>query len=101
MRTTPDGVTGVRTRSLRRPSARFAQGPDGARDHRTFRRIRAARLEELISASRPAPAVEAGSDSGSGSSGESGTASPGQSEPPTGPEPGSSDRGSGMGGSPL
>ena len=31
---------------------------DRARDHRTFRRIRAARLEELLAEARPAPAAE-------------------------------------------
>ena len=32
---------------------------DRARDHRTFRRIRGARLEELLAEARPAPAAEA------------------------------------------
>jgi proteasome alpha subunit len=32
---------------------------DRARDHRTFRRIRAARLEELLAEARPAPAADA------------------------------------------
>ena len=66
---------------------------DRARDHRTFRRIRASRLTELISESRsvgsktaqdvPAPAgpgTQAGSDA------------------PTGPDAGSTDRGGGIGG---
>jgi proteasome alpha subunit len=72
-----------------------------ARDHRTFRRIRAARLEELINESRPAPAVEAPAEPGD--SGESGTPAspPPDSGPPTGPDPSSSDRGSGLGGGPL
>jgi proteasome alpha subunit len=110
---------------------------DRARDHRTFRRIRAARLEELLAEARPAPAAEeseASSDaapaaqdssgpapSGSASSGTppSGSApdssgpssssggpsspsSPSDTEPPTGPAPGGSDRGTGLGGgSPL
>jgi proteasome alpha subunit len=100
---------------------------DRARDHRTFRRIRAARLEELLAEARPAPAAAddssdaapAGSDptgpsgtspSGSapGSSGPSSStgpsspSSPPDTEPPTGPAPGGSDRGSGLdGGSPL
>ena len=98
---------------------------DRARDHRTFRRIRAARLEELLAEARPAPAAEpaeddssdaapSGSDptgpSGSapGSSGPSGSTgpsrpgSPSDTEPPTGPAPGGSDRGTGLdGGSPL
>ena len=64
---------------------------DRARDHRTFRRIRAARLQELISESRSAgakAAPEAGAtEAPSGSSG-----------PATGPEAGSTDRGSGVGG---
>ena len=64
---------------------------DRARDHRTFRRIRAARLEELISESRSAGAKatpEAGApEAPSGSSG-----------PATGPDAGSTDRGSGVGG---
>jgi proteasome alpha subunit len=96
-----------------------------ARDHRTFRRIRAARLEELLAESRPAAESsddDGGEDSGtSGSSGApassegsaaaggsaagsgSGPASPpADSGPPTGPTPGSSDRGTGLsGGSPL
>ena len=95
------------------------------RDHRTFRRIRATRLEELILESRPTPAVEppadsastpdSGSpDSGSPDSGSPTSASPAppsgsapsapsappDSGPPTGPEPGGSDRGSGLGGTP-
>ena len=36
---------------------------DRARDHRTFRRIRAARLEELLAEARPAPAAETADDS--------------------------------------
>src|ERR1700748_436679 len=36
---------------------------DRARDHRTFRRIRAARLEELLAEARPAPAAEPAGDS--------------------------------------
>jgi len=110
-----------------------------ARDHRTFRRIRGARLEQLLSESRPAPAAEDSGDAGASGSGEgsgadsgsgaapgspgsasagspgSGSASPSagpasptgprdpaDSDPPTGPAPGGSDRGSGLGGgSPL
>jgi len=99
-----------------------------ARDHRTFRRIRGARLEQLLSESRPAPAAEdsgdagaagsgegSGADSGSGaapgspgsgsassSAGPTGSPRPADSDPPTGPAPGGSDRGSGLGGgSPL
>lgn len=68
---------------------------DRTRDHRTFRRIRAARLEELIQASRPAPAaVEPPADS----AGSAPAAPAADSEPPTGPAPGSSDRGTGLGG---
>jgi len=104
-----------------------------ARDHRTFRRIRGARLEQLLSEARPAPAAEdsgdagdSGADSGSGaapgssgsgpasssaassgsgpaapSTGPTGSTRPADSDPPTGPAPGGSDRGSGLGGSPL
>ena len=109
---------------------------DRARDHRTFRRIRAARLEELLAEARPAaeppadssadspsatspsggapgtPAPSSpsgptgtsgpsGTSSPSGTSGPSGPTSPGSpanSEPPTGPAPGGSDRGTGLGG---
>jgi proteasome alpha subunit len=104
---------------------------DRARDHRTFRRIRAARLEELLAEARPAPAAEPSADetsadessaessgpapsgsapSGTGpgsstppsSSGPSSPTSPSDTEPPTGPAPGGSDRGTGLdGGSPL
>jgi proteasome alpha subunit len=94
---------------------------DRARDHRTFRRIRAARLEELLAEARPAPAAETSADessaessgsapSGTGpgsstppsSSGPSSPTSPSDTEPPTGPAPGGSDRGTGLdGGSPL
>ena len=42
---------------------------DRARDHRTFRRIRAARLEELLAGARPAPAAEPAEDSSADSSG--------------------------------
>ena len=98
---------------------------DRARDHRTFRRIRAARLEELLAEARPAPAAEAADEDSSGaappgaappgaapsgtapsgpssSTGPSGPSAPSDPEPPTGPAPGGSDRGSGLdGGSPL
>ena len=94
---------------------------DRARDHRTFRRIRAARLEELLAEARPAPTDEpaagessaessgsapSGSAPGSStppsSSGPSSPSSPSDTEPPTGPAPGGSDRGTGLdGGSPL
>ena len=74
---------------------------DRTRDHRTFRRIRAARLEELIAESRsadakssPAPETPAGESAPlpGGSAPSSG------SEPPTGPERGNTDRGGGIGG---
>ena len=68
-----------------------------ARDHRTFRRIRAARLEELIRESRPAPAAEAPADS-SALSAPTGASAPADPGPPTGPDPSGSDRGSGLGG---
>jgi proteasome alpha subunit len=116
------------------------------RDHRTFRRIRAARLEQLLAESKPAAETSAedssdadASDAGEGSSADSGSgpdsgsgtapgsssgpgttpapgttpgsgttspragsAGPADSDPPTGPAPGGSDRGSGLGGgSPL
>jgi proteasome alpha subunit len=95
---------------------------DRARDHRTFRRIRAARLEELLAEARPAPAAEGAEDSSDGapsdaaptgpsgaapsgpssSTGPSSPSSPPDTEPPTGPAPGGSDRGTGLdGGSPL
>jgi proteasome alpha subunit len=99
---------------------------DRARDHRTFRRIRAARLEELLAGARPAPADETpaaetpadessaessgsapsgtgpGSSTPPSSSGPSSPSSPSDPEPPTGPAPGGSDRGTGLsGGSPL
>jgi proteasome alpha subunit len=87
---------------------------DRARDHRTFRRIRAARLEELLAESRSAPAAEPADDSSdagpsdagasgpSTSAGPSSPSSPSDTEPPTGPAPGGSDRGTGLdGGSPL
>jgi proteasome alpha subunit len=76
---------------------------DRARDHRTFRRIRGARLEELLREARPAPAAEPPADDASGPApappaGPSSPDAPGGSEPPTGPAPGGSDRGGGMGG---
>jgi proteasome alpha subunit len=102
---------------------------DRARDHRTFRRIRAGRLEELLAEARPAPAAEPAEDSSdaapsgaappgtapsgaapsgtapsgpSSSTGPSSPSSPPDTEPPTGPAPGGSDRGTGLdGGSPL
>ena len=80
-----------------------------ARDHRTFRRVRAARLEELIAEARSAPSDSAPDDSGgsepagpSGTSTPSSPSTPADSGPATGPDPSSSDRGTGLGGgSPL
>jgi proteasome alpha subunit len=94
---------------------------DRTRDHRAFRRIRAARLEELIAQARPAPETPEGpkvpsdtqgtpgtpgtpgAPSTPGTPGAPGGATPGTpsagSEPLTGPDPGRSDRGTGLGGS--
>jgi proteasome alpha subunit len=80
---------------------------DRTRDHRTFRRIRAARLEELIAESRSADAKSApetdtpatGPAPSSGSAPSTGGSAPSAtSEPPTGPDRGSTDRGGGVGG---
>jgi proteasome alpha subunit len=84
---------------------------DRARDHRTFRRIRAARLEELIRESRAdsktpetpeAPATPGTPPTPSipptpGTTGDSGTT--GSSDAPIGPDASGTDRGSGLGGS--
>ncbi len=80
-----------------------------ARDHRTFRRIRAGRLEELIAEARSASAASgasggsepAGSPPGAPSGPSTPSAPSAPSGPPTGPDPSSSDRGTGLGGSPL
>ncbi len=80
-----------------------------ARDHRTFRRIRAARLEELIAEARSASGASgasggsepAGSPPGAPSGPSTPSAPSAPSGPPTGPDPSSSDRGTGLGGSPL
>ncbi len=77
-----------------------------ARDHRTFRRIRAGRLEELIAEARSASAASGASGgsepAGSPPGAPSGPSTPSApSGPPTGPDPSSSDRGTGLGGSPL
>jgi proteasome alpha subunit len=70
------------------------------RDHRTFRRIRAARLEELIAEARSTRADSESDDSGSSTP--SSPSPPADSGPATGPDPSSSDRGAGLGGgSPL
>jgi proteasome alpha subunit len=61
---------------------------DRTRDHRTFRRVRAARLEELISESRSdGPKAAGAQEAPSGNSG-----------PATGPDAGSTDRGGGLSG---
>jgi proteasome alpha subunit len=86
---------------------------DRARDHRTFRRIRAARLEELIAEVRAASqkaaeaaetAAQAASEAAAEATetpageGESpGSGEPADSEPPIGPDASGSDRGSGTG----
>jgi proteasome alpha subunit len=58
---------------------------DRTREHRTFRRIRAARLEELVSESRSA-----------GAKAETPPEPEAPSEPATGPDAGSTDRGGGL-----
>ena len=81
---------------------------DRTRDHRAFRRIRAARLEELIAESRsadaksaPAPEAPAGESAppaGGSAPSAGGSAPSAGSEPATGPERGNTDRGGGVGG---
>src|SRR5580700_7132168 len=68
---------------------------DRARDHRTFRRIRTARLEALIAEDRPAAEAPAEPAEPPAEPAES---PPADSGPPTGPDPSGSDRGSGVGG---
>ena len=72
---------------------------DRARDHRTFRRIRTARLDELIGESRAltAPAGTAPAGTAPAGTAPSGSNAPADSGPPTGPGPSNSDRGSGLG----
>jgi proteasome alpha subunit len=74
---------------------------DRARDHRKFRRIRGARLEELLVEARAVDArateaqdSESGTGDGEPAPGESGTSEPGTSEPGTG-EPGTGEPGTG------
>ena len=75
---------------------------DRTREHRAFRRLRAARLEELIAESRSsgattdaeAPAPDAPAPDAPA------PAAPTADAPPTGPDPGSTDRGSGTGDGP-
>jgi len=88
---------------------------DRTRDHRAFRRIRAARLEELIAETRstdgksaPAPEAPAGGSApppggsapppGGSAPPPGGSAPSAGSEPATGPDRGSTDRGGGVGG---
>ena len=81
---------------------------DRTREHRAFRRIRAARLEELIaetrsadgkSASAPeAPPGESTPPAGGSAPSAGGSAPSAGSEPATGPDRGSTDRGGGVGG---
>jgi proteasome alpha subunit len=68
---------------------------DRTRDHRAFRRIRAARLEELISESRGMTQPASGPATDAPATPQPPSASPG---PATGPDAGSTDRGSGLGG---
>jgi proteasome alpha subunit len=80
---------------------------DRARDHRTFRRIRAARLEELIGETRtttdadPSAPSDPSASSDAAPAGDAGTPTPADADPPTGPDPSNSDRGSGTGGPAL
>jgi proteasome alpha subunit len=72
---------------------------DRTRDHRTFRRIRAARLEELISQSREADAETSQAPQAPASPGtpaDPGTT--GSAGPPIGPDASSTDRGGGLSG---
>jgi proteasome alpha subunit len=68
---------------------------DRTRDHRAFRRIRAARLEELVSESRGMTQPASGPATDAPATPQPPSASPG---PATGPDAGSTDRGSGLGG---
>jgi proteasome alpha subunit len=80
---------------------------DRARDHRTFRRIRAARLEELIGETRrttdadPSDPSDPSDAADTPPAGDAGTPTPADSGPPTGPDPSNSDRGSGTDGPAL
>jgi proteasome alpha subunit len=71
---------------------------DRARAHRTFRRLRGARLEELLAESRATTSGTPAADSGAGSDAGSAPApapapesAPESDEPPTGPTPGGAD----------
>ena len=74
---------------------------DRTREHRTFRRIRAARLQELISESRAASAASSAPDAPGDAGGSPAPTPPVDPGPPTGPDAASTDRGSGVGDSPL
>jgi proteasome alpha subunit len=69
------------------------------RDHRTFRRIRGARLEQLLSESRPAPAAEDSGDTGASGSGEGSGADSGSGATPGSPGSGPASSGAGSPGS--
>src|SRR3984885_5326415 len=85
---------------------------DRTRDHRTFRRIRAARLEELIAEARAADESNSAASSASDAADSASDAAetpetsqateaaeaPSDSAPPTGPAPGQTDSGSGVNG---
>jgi proteasome alpha subunit len=73
---------------------------DRTRDHRAFRRIRAARLEELMAESRSADAKSSPAPESPASPPAGGSASSAGSEPATGPDRGNTDRGGGIGGTP-
>src|SRR6266550_2304984 len=55
---------------------------DRTRDHRTFRRIRAARLEELLAEARPAPAAEPADESEASSDADASGTPPSGDPPP-------------------
>jgi proteasome alpha subunit len=72
-----------------------------SREHRTFRRIRTPRLEELISESRAATDSADEAASGSAASGSAEASAPADPESPTGPDAAGTDRGTGVGDAPL
>jgi proteasome alpha subunit len=71
---------------------------DRTREHRAFRRLRAARLEELIAESRAAGAKTASDEPAPDEPAPDAPApaAPAPDAPATGPDPGSTDRGTGM-----
>jgi proteasome alpha subunit len=71
---------------------------DRAREHRTFRRIRAARLEELLGESRALGAAEAPPGDAPAGDPAGAPSAPADSGPPAGPGPAGSDRDSGAAG---